>query len=555
MTISEQTPTVAYTGDGVATVFSFAFQILDNADLIVTVNAVTQVENTDYTIENLTVNGGDVDFGISAAPADGDAISIARNTPRDQDVIYTPFDPFPAKTHEGALDKLTLIVQELVGGVQDVDLSDVLSLDDTKTFWEADTKRIKNLVQPQDPNDAATKQYADDITGSGFDPTVDRTITGAWEFTQVIVGVVDGNPAKALDEVISGAWEFQGKVTLTGGALLAFNLPLKGLDQAGTGEVFLAVVGMGDRAFYGDINHGTTIFSDLMTLVAGGFEVLNLDGFGNVVMRNDGRYQARNAGDTNSVDLLRLDNADLIWLGSQSENLRLQVLAEYDFRVAGIQAIRMTSSNIEFKKTVRSAQDIRLQFDPALGQGQTRVLQGIIDESPGTETRDFVHMNNAQQINFGDILSNGRMRYDEFFEMVSAGGSLALFTQTAAEGSLLINDPSGDPRKVGFRNPGARFVTGTPTLVQADEGQYVQCDSVTTDITVPPLDVDTQITVINRQNASVTLTADAGLTDGIEFFDGQGSFPTGNRTIPGGGVAHIRYRTALGISLWGNGIT
>ena len=126
---------------------------------------------------------------------------------------------------------------------------------------------------------------------------------------------------------------------------------------------------------------------------------------------------------------------------------------------------------------------------------------------------------------------------------------------TIASGGARTVDRVAGSRLVGFRNPGARHVTGSAVLQQADEGQFVQCDSLTSSITIPALDISTQITIINRQNTPVNLLTDIGLTDGIEWFDGAGSFPLGDRIIAGGCVVHIRYRTGVGVSLWGNGIT
>ena len=142
------------------------------------------------------------------------SIVIIRNTDETQEVVYTPFDPFPAKTHEGALDKLTMLIQEsralaLVAGG--------LPLDPTGTFWEAGARQLKNLLSPTDASDAATKAYADAIVGGGFDPTQDQIISGLWTFTQIINGITLGNlieddllpyTQKAVAEVIVNQWTF-----------------------------------------------------------------------------------------------------------------------------------------------------------------------------------------------------------------------------------------------------------------------------------------------------------------------------------------------------------
>ena len=549
MTVQVETPLNGYIGDGIQDTFAFTFRLLKNADLEVTVDSVLQVEITDYTIQNLTDLGGDVVFEAGSIPGNGTSIVISRSTSHDQQIDYNPFDAFPAETHELALDKLTMIVQELSLSAG-VDLSDVLSLDPTKIFWDAESKRIKNLVQPQDANDAVTKQYADDVSGSGFDPTVDRVITGEWEFTQVIIGVVSGNPAKALDEVITGAWDFEGLINFNGSLQLAFNEQIKAFDSLGISHDILDInpnnfATVGSETLQGQFQASTHVIFTM-----GGIPIVDITQAG-VVLENEKQLQSRNAADNNSIDLLRIDNANLIWFGSQSENMRQQVFSEYDFRVAGVQIARWTASNLEFKNTLRCAEDIHLQFVPGGGKR----LRGIINESPGTDTVNLIGLDSLARPVVGDKTANLSIEYDVFATFTSAGVAVAQFTQTWEEGSLLIADYNGDSRKVGFRNPGARVINVSGPLVQGDEGNIVQCEGAVANVTIPALEENTQITIINRQNTPLNLIADAGLTDDIEWFGGAGSFPTGNRIVAGGSVVHVRYRTGLGVSLWGNGIT
>ena len=119
MTIAEQTPSDSYVADGIEDTFTFNFRLLQDEDLVVEVDDVLQTLNTDYTIENQLLDSGDAVFAVP--PADTLVVSLVRNTSQDQDVVYTPFDPFPAKTHEGALDKLTMITQESDGRFADLE--------------------------------------------------------------------------------------------------------------------------------------------------------------------------------------------------------------------------------------------------------------------------------------------------------------------------------------------------------------------------------------------------------------------------------------------------
>jgi len=119
---------VAYQGDGVTTNFTVPFYYIDQNDLVVTVAAaggtpVSQTQNVTYSVIDVPVNGvraagGTVSF--MGAPGAGSTVLITRRTNRTQERVYAENDPFPAKSHELALDKLTLLVQEIMHQYQGV---------------------------------------------------------------------------------------------------------------------------------------------------------------------------------------------------------------------------------------------------------------------------------------------------------------------------------------------------------------------------------------------------------------------------------------------------
>jgi len=117
VSISTTTNRVSYAGDGSTTVFPYNFLILANTDLevIETVTA-TGVETIKTLTTHYTVSGAGTGSGnvtMVTAPASGTTLTIRRKMPRTQLVDYVENDSFPAATHEQALDKLTMIAQEL----------------------------------------------------------------------------------------------------------------------------------------------------------------------------------------------------------------------------------------------------------------------------------------------------------------------------------------------------------------------------------------------------------------------------------------------------------
>jgi hypothetical protein len=111
MTVSSTTSRIDYTGSGSST-YAYPFYIFANTDLAVYVNGVLKTLTTDYTVTGAgSLSGGNVVFVASVS---GLAISIQRNVSATQTTDYVANDPFPAETHEAALDKVTMLCQQLI---------------------------------------------------------------------------------------------------------------------------------------------------------------------------------------------------------------------------------------------------------------------------------------------------------------------------------------------------------------------------------------------------------------------------------------------------------
>lgn len=110
MTINNQQTEITYDWDGVPAELPIPFEIYDPIQVKWEVvdnggapsNVVAMVAKDADGNWVLNVTGG--------SPAE---IKVWRETPITQEVDYNPYDAFPAETHEAALDKLTMIAQEL----------------------------------------------------------------------------------------------------------------------------------------------------------------------------------------------------------------------------------------------------------------------------------------------------------------------------------------------------------------------------------------------------------------------------------------------------------
>ena len=140
MTISSTTTKNSYSGNGSTTTFAYSFYIPASTDIQVIVRSSTGTEtvkaegtgSTNYSITGVgSSSGGNVVF--VTAPASGETVVLRRNTAKTQSTDYVANDPFPAETHEDALDKLTIIGQDLQ---EQVDRSLKLSRTNTMTSTE-----------------------------------------------------------------------------------------------------------------------------------------------------------------------------------------------------------------------------------------------------------------------------------------------------------------------------------------------------------------------------------------------------------------------------------
>ena len=116
MTVASQTSRVSYSGDGTSTEFAVPFYFLEDSHLRVVLLSAAGVETeqdlgTDYTVTGAGESAGG-EITMSTAPASGETLTILRNVPFTQQTDYQANDPFPAESHERALDKLTMVAQQ-----------------------------------------------------------------------------------------------------------------------------------------------------------------------------------------------------------------------------------------------------------------------------------------------------------------------------------------------------------------------------------------------------------------------------------------------------------
>ena len=149
MTLSTTTVKNSYSGNGSTTAFTYNFAINSTSELVVIIRSSTGTETvksitTHYTVADAGAAGGTVTMG--SAPASGETLVLIRDTSLTQETDYVANDPFPAETHESALDKLQMQIQEVQ---EEVDRSLKISRTNTMTstsFTNDATSRASKVL-------------------------------------------------------------------------------------------------------------------------------------------------------------------------------------------------------------------------------------------------------------------------------------------------------------------------------------------------------------------------------------------------------------------------
>ncbi len=116
MTVTATTRKKLYNGDNSTTVFPWDFRLTEESQMHVYIDGAEKAQGDatyPWTISGVPGESGNVTFTLNPPPTGTGNVLLVREMDFDQQTDYQDFDPFPPDTHEEALDKLCMQVQEV----------------------------------------------------------------------------------------------------------------------------------------------------------------------------------------------------------------------------------------------------------------------------------------------------------------------------------------------------------------------------------------------------------------------------------------------------------
>jgi hypothetical protein len=150
-----------YTGDGSTTTFSVTFPYIEKAHVIVTVDGVTKTLTTDYTFPTSST------ITFTTAPSTSSTIKFTRSSNRTARLVdYQDGSTLTESTLDQDGNQSFYMAQEAIDVTEGT-----MNVSTSTDQWDATNKRITNVANPVNNNDAVNKTYLENTWLSSSDKT------------------------------------------------------------------------------------------------------------------------------------------------------------------------------------------------------------------------------------------------------------------------------------------------------------------------------------------------------------------------------------------------
>jgi len=409
MTVSTTTNRASYSGNGSTDAFAYGFKIFADADLTVIIRSSAGVETTKtltthYTVSGAgTESGGNVTFTTGNIPASGETVVILRKLTLTQGTDYVANDPFPAESHEDALDRLTMISQqhdEAIGRALKVSQTNVIA---TSEFTTSATDRANKLLSFDGSGDlTVTEGKIDTVTisasglSAGATPTATATYTAASGALALALGIPAGATGATGATGAAGGGGTLDNIVEDTTPQLGGDLDMNGQDIVTTSNanIELAANGTGHVVVKGNTNQGAITLncennSHGQKIIAASHSALNSSS-GNpstltLPSTGDATQELVSTSATQTLSNKTIPDDEKLFFGTGND-----AYIEYDEN--GDDRLKIGGTNIEFEKAVIGKTDtdtsntgsVTLDFDA--NQNFVLTLTGNVTlANPSTE--------------------------------------------------------------------------------------------------------------------------------------------------------------------------
>jgi len=226
MTVQNTLSEVTFTGDGIQTSFVFTFRVDDIAWLtlsyLVSFNMI--ILNGDQEADP----GGSLEYFV--APPSLQQLTIQRDVPLTQLVDYTRHGPFDSESHEGALDKLTMAIQDrdqkTAQKSKSITIESPSGSESITTFFTPvglTVSEIRAILRGVAPSVTWTLRFAPDRTDTGTEVIIGGTVT---------VNETTGDDITAMDNVVIPADSFVWlETTAIAGSVEMFHITIRYTEE------------------------------------------------------------------------------------------------------------------------------------------------------------------------------------------------------------------------------------------------------------------------------------------------------------------------------------